>query len=385
MTEVLVLMPTFDHRDTLRSSIPSVLAQTVKNLELVVIGDGAPPETAAIVEEFASSDPRVRFDPHPKSPRTGEPYRDTLIRESTADVVAYCSDDDLWLPWHLEEMIGLLAEADFAHTLGGQVGPDGRLRWWTLDLSLPADRRYLLEVENTIGLHAVAHTRSSYLRLSQGWDTAPAGMPTDYYMWRKYLSQEWVRAKSGVRASILHFPSSLRRDWNLEQRVAEISSWSALVSDPTWCETKWPEVVEQAQFESWRDAQSNLRAIREYLTQVLEARDLARADLDRERESRAEAVKALAQQAALTAAAETHARAAETHGRAAESRAAAAAANAAALREQALTDIARLTQIEANLSWMQKTLTWRTRERLLGAPILGGALRRWRSRRRASP
>jgi GalNAc5-diNAcBac-PP-undecaprenol beta-1,3-glucosyltransferase len=378
MTDVLVLMPTFNHRETLRYSIPSVLAQTVNTLNLVVVGDGAPPETAAIVEEFASIDPRVRYDPHPKSPRTGEPYRDPLIRESTADVIAYCSDDDMWLPWHLEEMIGLLADADFAHTLGGQVGPDGRLRWWTLDLSLPEDRRYLLEVENTIGLHAVAHTRSSYMALPEGWDTAPAGMPTDYNMWRKFLSQEWVRAKSGVRASILHFPSSLRRDWTLEQRVAEISSWSALVSDPLWCETKWPQVVAQAQFESWRDAQSSLRAIREYLTQVLEARDLARADLEREREKGAATVGALAQQVALTATAEAVAAATEA-------KATAAQAKAASLGEDARSMSVKLSQVEDSVSWMQQTLTWRTRDRLLQAPVLGGAIRRWRSRRRASP
>jgi chemotaxis protein histidine kinase CheA len=378
MTDVLVLMPTFDHRDTLRYSIPSVLAQTVTTLDLVVIGDGAPPETAAIVEEFATSDPRVRYDPHPKSPRTGEPYRDPLIRESTADIVAYCSDDDMWLPWHLEEMIGLLADADFANTLGGRVEPDGRLRWWTLDLSLPEDRRYVLEVENTIGLHAVAHTRSSYMALPQGWDTAPPGMPTDYNMWRKFLSQEWVRTKSGVRASILHFPTSLRRDWTLEQRVAEMASWSSLVSDPVSCEAKWPEVVAQTQFESWRDAQSNLRAIREYLTQVLEARDLARADFERERENGSAAVTALSQQVALTAAAKSKAAAAEAN-------AAAAEANAAALREQAQAVNVRLSQVEGSVSWMQQTLTWRARARLLQAPVLGGALRRWRSRRRASP
>jgi hypothetical protein len=196
-------------------------------------------------------------------------------------------------------------------------------------------------------------------------------MPTDYNMWRKFLSQGWVRAKSGVRASILHFPSSLRRDWTLEQRVAEISSWSALVSDPRWCETKWPEVVAQAQFESWRDVQSNLRAIREYLTQVLEARDLARADLERERENGVGAANALAEQVALTAAVEAKATAAE--------------ADAASLREHLQATSVKLSQLEASVSWMQQTLTWRTRDRLLQTPLLGNALRRWRSRRRSSP
>ncbi len=365
MTDVLVLMPTFDHQDTLRYSIPSVLAQTVKTFELVVVGDGAPPETAAIVEEFASIDPRVRYDPHPKSPRTGEPYRDPLIRESSADIVAYCSDDDLWLPWHLEEMIDLLANADFANTLGGHIDPDGRMRWWTLDLSRAEDRRHILEAFNTIGLHAAAHTRASYLALPDGWATTPPGMFTDHHMWRKYLSQEWVRAASGFRASAVHLPASLRKDWSPDRKLAELVSWAALVSDPHWCRTVWPELVTAAQMEAWSEVESSLRSIREYLTLVLEARDQARAELATERENGTAALRAEQERAGASLAA-------------IESRLAAAHHDAEAAS-------ARARIVEANLEWIERSLTWRTRERLLKVPLLGRLLRSWRSRSRSSP
>jgi len=374
-------MPTFDHRDTLRYSIPSVLAQTVTSLELVVIGDGAPPKTAFIVDEISSRDRRVRYVSHPKSPRTGEPHRDRLIRESTADVVAYCSDDDLWLPWHLEELVALLKEADFAHCLGGQVLADGRLRWWTIDLSQAEERRYLLEVENTIGLHAVAHTRSSYLRLPEGWDTAPMGTPTDYHMWRKYLSMDWVRAVSGLRASVVHLPSSLRKDWSLERKVAELAAWAALVSDRVWCEEVWPQLVATAQFDSWRETQSNLRSAREYLTRVLAARDDARAELGSERELGAARLKAAQDrvEALEVEVARTTALLASM-----ESEVGRTTALLAALEIQVLEARTAAALAKANLAWVEGSLTWRTRARLLKMPLAGSFLRWWRGGSRSS-
>ena len=62
-----------------------------------------------------------------KSPRTGELYRDRAIRASNAEYVAYAADDDLWLPHHLDELLGVLADADFGHTLPASVQRDGAL------------------------------------------------------------------------------------------------------------------------------------------------------------------------------------------------------------------------------------------------------------------
>ena len=58
---VSIVIATYSSFDTLRDvALPSALAQTYRNIEVVVVGDGAPPETAAVVE--ACGDRRVRYE-----------------------------------------------------------------------------------------------------------------------------------------------------------------------------------------------------------------------------------------------------------------------------------------------------------------------------------
>src|SRR5438874_1772042 len=133
-----VVIPTYDHGPTLDYSVRSALAQTVQEIEVFVIGDGVPDATRELVANLEREDERVRFVDRQKSPRQGEPYRHAvLMEEARGEIVCYLSDDDLWLPDHLEEMVDLLRAADFAHALPLRVKPDGKLDGWAIDLGYP--------------------------------------------------------------------------------------------------------------------------------------------------------------------------------------------------------------------------------------------------------
>jgi len=69
------------------------------------------------------------------------------------------------------------------------------------------------------------HTLAAYRRLPHGWRTAPADIPTDLHMWRQFLDQPWCRVQTDWRPTSLQFPSPPRRDWTLEQRLAELDEW----------------------------------------------------------------------------------------------------------------------------------------------------------------
>ena len=127
MPLITVLIPTFNHTDTIRRAIASIQNQSLRDFELFVIGDGAPAETDRIMDELQSGDSRVRYFPNPKDKAQGEVYRHAALREANSDMVCYLSDDDLWLPNHLETMQALLREADFAHTLHVKVDVDGAI------------------------------------------------------------------------------------------------------------------------------------------------------------------------------------------------------------------------------------------------------------------
>ena len=228
------IIPTYDHGPTLNLSIPTALDQTVSDIEVFVIGDGVPDVTRSIVAEFARMDERVRFFDHPKGPRHGEIYRHAALQEAKGEIVCYLADDDLWLPDHIESLLELLQEADFAHTCPARLEEDGSMWIYPGDLVMHGWRSAVLAGRNFIPFSMGGHTLESYRRLPHGWRTTPRGTPTDLYMWQQLLSEPWCRAVSGSRPTVLNFPASLRPGASVEERVDELEAWARRRDDPDW-------------------------------------------------------------------------------------------------------------------------------------------------------
>jgi GalNAc5-diNAcBac-PP-undecaprenol beta-1,3-glucosyltransferase len=238
MPQATVLIPTFNHGRLLLCSGRSALSQTVEDLEIFIIGDGATDETRAAARELAAEDERVRFFDNPKGPRNGELHRhEALVNEARGEVVCYLSDDDLWLPDHVETLLPLLREADFAGAFQVVVLEDGGLKPTATDISLPYYRGLMLSAArrvNRIPLSSGAHTMEMYRRLPHGWRTTPKEYATDLYMWQQFLSIPECRAASARRPTVLQFPSPARRDWSLQERLDEMVRWSEKTTDPQW-------------------------------------------------------------------------------------------------------------------------------------------------------
>jgi GalNAc5-diNAcBac-PP-undecaprenol beta-1,3-glucosyltransferase len=227
-----VVVPTHDHADTLYRSVRSALAQTVAELEVFVVGDGAPDRTREIAAELAAEDPRVRFFDNPKGERHGELHRHAALQVARGEIVCYLSDDDLWLPGHVEELRRLLADADFAHALPFWLDGDGQVQALLVDLSLPYYRELLLAGENRVPLSCGAHTLELYRRLPAGWRPAPSSVFSDLYMWQQILGLPGCRARSGRRATVIHLPSSARDGLAEGERLAELDFWASRLAEP---------------------------------------------------------------------------------------------------------------------------------------------------------
>jgi glycosyltransferase involved in cell wall biosynthesis len=230
--QATIIIPTHDHGPTLRRSVGSALRQTVRDIEVFVIGDGVPDATRELLADMMRGEPRLKFFDHPKHESRAEPHRHAAIVRGRGRIICYLSDDDLYLPRHVETMLGLLADADFAHALPVHVTAEGHVGAWTVDLTLDEHRRLLRNVQNRIPFSAGAHTRDAYCRLTPGWRTPPAGVFSDLHMWRQFLGQEGCRFASAAEPTVLVFPSPLRRGWTLEQRVTELDQWCVKLSRP---------------------------------------------------------------------------------------------------------------------------------------------------------
>lgn len=234
MVAATVLIPTHDHGETLRYSIPTALRQTVEDIEIFIVGDAVPDVTRAIVRDFASSDRRVRFFDFPKGPSRGELYRHQVLEEARGEIVCYLFDDDLWLPDHIVVVQELLRDADFAVTLPVVVGSGGEIFASFVDLARPLHRRLFTNSRSgTVSEPTcAAHTMALYRRLPHGWQTTPPGLAPDKFMWAQCLADPSTIARSSDRPTAIIFRDPPRRGWPLSRRLDELREWSGRLSDP---------------------------------------------------------------------------------------------------------------------------------------------------------
>jgi glycosyltransferase involved in cell wall biosynthesis len=104
MPRVSVVIPAYNHARYVGEAIRSVLAQTFQDFEVIVVDDGSTDETGEVVA--ALKEPRITYVR--QSNRGQAAARNTGIRASSGEYVAFLDDDDLWLPDKLETQVGVL-------------------------------------------------------------------------------------------------------------------------------------------------------------------------------------------------------------------------------------------------------------------------------------
>ena len=108
---VSIIMPCHNGERYLKQSIGSVLAQTYKNWELLVIDDASIDSSIDIVKEICSKDNRVKLLINDKP--VGRPYapRNYGIARAQGDYIAFLDCDDLWKETHLENLLKLFEDS----------------------------------------------------------------------------------------------------------------------------------------------------------------------------------------------------------------------------------------------------------------------------------
>ena len=98
-------MPTFKQARFLRRAIDSLLNQSLADWELIVVDDGSPDDTPAILAPFLE-DPRFRSIRFTTNEGLGRALNAGLDA-SRGDLIAYLPSDDVWYGEHLASMVPL--------------------------------------------------------------------------------------------------------------------------------------------------------------------------------------------------------------------------------------------------------------------------------------
>jgi hypothetical protein len=132
-TEPLVsfIVPTYRSFETLRDvALPSILGQTYSNVEVIVSGDCAPPETEEAIAEIG--DPRITYinrtirGPYPEEESKrwfaiGVPPFNDALAMVRGRWIAVLGDDDAIRPNHTEDLLAAAQANRYEHCYGIQL------------------------------------------------------------------------------------------------------------------------------------------------------------------------------------------------------------------------------------------------------------------------
>lgn len=113
--KISVVLPTYNREAYLPEAISSILAQTYKDLELVVIDDGSTDDTPTIMDYYVKKDKRVKYLRLPKN--KGISYaRNYGVQAAQGDFIAVMDSDDVSHPERLRKLLNASKNVDFVYS-----------------------------------------------------------------------------------------------------------------------------------------------------------------------------------------------------------------------------------------------------------------------------
>lgn len=187
---VSVVVPAWCAEKTLAATLDSVLCQTWREIEVLVVDDASPDGTKALAERYAAADERIRVIAQEENGGVSK-ARNRGVREARGEWIAFLDSDDLWMPEKLEKQMALAErhpEAELFYTGSGFVSEDDRKYGYTLSVPERVNYRSLLG-QNVISCSSVLIRRELMLRFPMGNDA----VHEDFAVWLKILrEQPWA-------------------------------------------------------------------------------------------------------------------------------------------------------------------------------------------------
>jgi len=109
---VSVVLTTYNVEKYIKQTINSVISQTYRNIEIVVIDDGSTDKTLEILKSFLNTGISIIIEPRVHSGNIGKNLND-CIKLSNGEIIAILGADDLWFPEKTEVQLKYLKEYKF--------------------------------------------------------------------------------------------------------------------------------------------------------------------------------------------------------------------------------------------------------------------------------
>lgn len=126
---VSVIIPAFNAEETLHATLDTVLEQSYRTLEIIVVDDGSADRTAFVADSYARRDPRVRVIQKPNGGVASA--RNLGLENATGAFIAPLDADDIWHPDKIRLQVGRFREegekAALVYNWYRRIDGDGRI------------------------------------------------------------------------------------------------------------------------------------------------------------------------------------------------------------------------------------------------------------------
>jgi glycosyltransferase involved in cell wall biosynthesis len=100
-------MPSYNHERFIGEAIESVLGQSFRDLELIIVDDASADNSRKVIESYRTRDARVRAFFHPANRGMARSLNDGLD-EARGKFAAFLASDDIWAPDKLHRQLAVL-------------------------------------------------------------------------------------------------------------------------------------------------------------------------------------------------------------------------------------------------------------------------------------
>ncbi|HEY8188602.1 MAG TPA: glycosyltransferase family A protein [Pyrinomonadaceae bacterium] len=221
---VSVVVPSYNHAQFIEATLRSIMQQTLRPAELIVIDDGSSDESPAVINRMLNDCPF----PCELIARHNRGLSATLnegFERTRGEYFAYLGSDDMWLPEFLKARVGLLESRPQAVLAYGHA--------------------YLINEQNTIVDSTAdwAHYADGNVREMLLQTTAPMS-PTVLYR-REALERQHWNEDSRLEDYDLYLRLSEEGEFAFDARI--LSAWRRHSSNVSWDQTLMLEEQLQAQ------------------------------------------------------------------------------------------------------------------------------------------
>lgn len=197
--ECSVIMTVYNAEKYLKQAIESVISQTMKNFELIIVNDCSTDSSEEIIKQYLD-DNRIRYFKNQENLKVSK-SRNFGVSKAVADFVAFIDSDDIWFEQKLEKQLNFMKakNAQICYSSYAFISDDGVLQNKVFDVPKEVDFKKLLK-QNVITPSASMFKRELLLKYPFYADD----VHEDFVAFLQMLKNEKIKAYGIVDPLILY-------------------------------------------------------------------------------------------------------------------------------------------------------------------------------------